>query len=117
MSSRDRNVEVKFSPAQLPGTPDDPVRRLNDLKRFLDPNAKDFQPKEQHENIRCAIRLYEDGKLPKPGRTWIHNGKVVAEEKVFGRVPWVWLEESMACQFASKCAYGLAPGGTDFHVV
>lgn len=117
MSSPDRHVEVIFSPAQLPGTLFDPQQRLIDLKRYLDPNAKDYQPQEHHENIRCVIRLYEDGTLPTSGETWIHNGKVVAKEKVFGRVPWVWLEKSMARQLAAKCSYGFAPGDTFFHSV
>jgi hypothetical protein len=40
----------------------DVQKRIQQLRGYLDPNDPNYQPEQQHTNIKAAIKLYEDGK-------------------------------------------------------
>ena len=53
------------------------------LRSYLDPNHPDYQPEQQHINIKAAIRLYEDGEIDGMKQVYIKNGKIVPREEIF----------------------------------
>ena len=58
--------KIKFSPACPMPVPFDVQKRLQELRSFLDPNNPNYQPENQHYNIKVAIKLYEEGKFMGP---------------------------------------------------
>jgi len=52
---------VEFLPAIPFPVPFDVQKRVQELRGYLDPNNPHYKPKEQHTNIKAAIKLYEDG--------------------------------------------------------
>jgi len=108
---------IEFSPAiPIPAPPPDIKERIQELRGYLDPKNPDYQPKEQHINIKAAIKLYEDGKIDGWERVFIIDGKIVPEEEIYKGGSWTWSEGS-SNQFAQKHAYGHGPYGVSFHEV
>jgi hypothetical protein len=54
---------IEFSPAIPSPAPFDIQKRIQELRSYLDPNNPNYQPEQQHINIKAAIKLYEDGKI------------------------------------------------------
>jgi len=63
--------------------PFDVHKRIQELRGYLDPNNPDYQPKQQHINIKAAIKLYEEGKIDGTEKVYIKDGKIVPREEVF----------------------------------
>jgi hypothetical protein len=74
----------EFSPAiPIPAAPPDIQKRIQELHSYLNPKNPDYQPEEQHVNIKAAITLYEDEKIDGVEQVCIMNGKIVPEEDIF----------------------------------
>jgi hypothetical protein len=58
----------------------------------LDPNDPNYQPEQQHTNIKAAIKLYEDGKIDGVEHVFIKDGKLVPEQEIFKGGAWCWNE-------------------------
>jgi hypothetical protein len=54
---------IEFSLGILFPTPSDVQKRIQQLRSYLDPNDSNYQPEQQHTNIKAVIKLYEDGKI------------------------------------------------------
>jgi hypothetical protein len=54
---------IEFSLGILFPTPSDVQKRIQQLRSYLDPNDPNYQPEQQHTNIKAVIKLYEDGKI------------------------------------------------------
>jgi len=54
--------KIEFSPAIPLPEPFDVQMRIQELRGYLDPNNPDYQPEQQHTNIKASIKLYENGK-------------------------------------------------------
>ena len=92
---------MEFSPAiPIPAPPFDIQKRIQELRGYLDPKNPDYQPEQQHTNIKAAIKLYEDGKIDGVKPVFIVDGKVVPEEESFTR-KWSW-DEGMWYQYAQN---------------
>jgi hypothetical protein len=94
----------------IPAPPFDIQKRIQELRGYLDPKNPDYQPEQQHTNIKAAIKLYEDGKIDGVKPVFIVDGKVVPEEESYTR-KWSW-DEGMwyqYAQYAQKHAYGHGP--------
>jgi hypothetical protein len=102
---------IKFSPAIPLPEPFDVEGRIQELRSYLDPNDPSYQPKEQHTNIKAAIKLYEDEKIDGVERVFIVDGKVVPEDEIYKGGSWTW-SEGERHQFAEKQAYGHGPTTT-----
>jgi hypothetical protein len=50
---------IEFSPAVPLLVPFDIEGRILQLREFLDPNSPNYERKDQHENIRAIIKLYD----------------------------------------------------------
>ena len=95
---------MEFSPAiPIPITVD-VQKRIQELRGYLDPNNPDYQPEQQHINIKAAIKLYEEGKIDGMKRVYIKDGKIVPREEIF-KGPFRSLCEGRFHQFAEKHAY------------
>ena len=81
--------------------PFDIEARILQLREYLDPNSPNYERKEQHENIRAVIKLYEERKIDGVNMVYIVNAKVVSEEELFSRKTWGWVE-GMCYQLAQK---------------
>jgi hypothetical protein len=66
---------IEFSPAMPWPQPPDIQKRIQELRGYLDPNNPNYQPEQQHTNIKAAIKLYEDR-------------KVVPRKEIFRGNPW-----------------------------
>jgi len=100
---------IEFSPAiPIPAPPFDIQKRIQELRGYLDPKNPDYQPEQQHTNIKAAIKLYEDGKIDGVKPVFIVDGKVVPEEEIYKGGAWTW-SEGTCYQFAEKHAYGHGP--------
>src|SRR5277367_3469548 len=96
----------EFSPAiPIPAAPPDIQKRIQELRSYLDPKNPDYQPKEQHINIKAAIKLYEGEKIDGVEQVCIMNGKIVPEEDIFKGPSCSW-SEGIWHQYAQKHAYG-----------
>jgi hypothetical protein len=84
--------KIEFSPAIPWVVPFDVQKRIQELRGYLDPKNPQYEPKEQHANIRAAIQLYEDGKIDGSGVVCIMEGKVVTEQEMFEGTTWAWVE-------------------------
>ena len=83
---------IEFSPVIPLPIPFDVQERLQELRSYLDPNHPDYQPEQQHTNIKAAIKLYEDGKIDGVEQVFIKDGKIVPREEIFKGSPWSWCE-------------------------
>src|SRR5271163_1518268 len=111
---------IEFSPAiPIPAAPFDVQKHIQELRGYLDPNNPNYQPEQQHINIKAAIKLYEDGKINGKEEVFIMDGKLVPKEGMYTEESWVWSEGGEYYQFvqAQKNAYGHGPFGTSFHEV
>jgi hypothetical protein len=107
---------VEFLPAIPFPVPFDVQKRVQELRGYLDPNNPHYQPKEQHTNIKAAIKLYEDGRINGVEQVFLIDGKVVPEEEIFTRKAWSW-SEGRWHQFSQKHTYGHESFGANFHEV
>jgi hypothetical protein len=83
---------IEFSPAiPLPAV-FDVKERIQQLRSYLDPKNPQYQPEQQHVNIKAAIKLYEDGKIDGSQEVYIREGKIVTEQEVFKGTGWAWFE-------------------------
>jgi len=108
--------KIEFLPAIPWVEPFDVQKRIQELRGYLDPKNPEYEPREQHANIKAAIQLYEDGKIDGSGVVCIMKGKVVTEQEMFEGTTWAWVEET-CCQFAEKFAYGHGTLGASYHEV
>lgn len=83
MSENNDKKDVIFSPAIPRPLVVDIAGRIKRLQDYLDPKNPMYQPEAQHDNIRTAIRLYEEGKLDGNGFITITDGKVGTLEAAF----------------------------------
>ena len=108
--------KIEFTPVvQLPD-PFDVKKRIQELRSYLDPKGPDYQPENQHINIKAAIKLYEEGKIDGIQKVFIKDGKIVPEEETF-KGPSPSFIEGIFHQFAEKHAYGHGPFGVEHHEV
>jgi len=113
-------AKIEFSPAiPIPAPPPDIKERIQELRGYLDPKNPDYQPQEQHTNIKAAIKLYEDGVIDGVKQVCIMDGKIVTEEESFTGKSWSWDEGiwHQYAQNAQKYAYGHGTLGASFHEV
>jgi hypothetical protein len=98
---------TEFSPAIPFPEPFDVQKRIQELRGYLDPKNPDYQPEQQHTNIKAVIKLYEDGKFNGEGEVFVMDGKLVSEKETFTGKSWSW-SEGVCYQFvqAQKEAYG-----------
>jgi hypothetical protein len=94
---------IEFSPGILWPRPFDVEKRIQELRGYLDPNNPDYQPEQQHTNIKAAIKLYEDGKIDGMERVFIKDGKIVPEEEIYKGGAWS-MSEGMCYQVGQRCA-------------
>lgn len=73
---------VEVSPAMPFPVPFDVQERIQQLHSYLDPHNPQYQPKQQHINIRAAIQLYQDGKIDGMEQVFLMEGKMVAKEEI-----------------------------------
>ena len=85
-------TEPEIRPVRLPGPAFDVQARVSQLEDFLNPNSSAFHRKEQHENIKKVIQLYQEGFLPTDDWTWVTKGHVVSKAEVDKGLGWVWFE-------------------------
>lgn len=105
----------------LPRNPCPPVpfnvqARINELRSHLDPNSPLYECPEQHENIKAAITLYEQGKINGVDRVFIRRGKLIQWKDISKDPAWTWVE-GMSHQLIQKCAYGHGDFGENYHEV
>jgi hypothetical protein len=74
-SSIEWRPRSNFHPGILFPTPFDVQKRIQQLRGYLDPNNSNYQPEQQHTNIKAAIRLYEDGEIDGVEQVFIKDGK------------------------------------------
>src|SRR5271170_3825302 len=72
---------IKWLPGIILPTSFDVQKRIQELHGYLDPNDPTYQPKQQHTNIKAAIKLYEDGKIDGVEQVFIKDGKVVPKRR------------------------------------
>lgn len=94
----------------------DPAKRISQLRQHLDPNDADYQPIEQHENIRAAIKYIQDGTISSFKVVIVMNGRIVSEKEAIekkGCVAWseVRLWESSVLAFFFSWGWGWGLGG------
>jgi hypothetical protein len=92
-------VTAEFSPAIPFPEPFNVQKRIQELRGYLDPNNPNYQPKQQHTNIKAAIKLYEDGKINGKEEVFIMDGKLVPEEGMYTEESWAWSEGGEYYQF------------------
>ena len=98
------DATIKFPSANLFPTPFDVQKRIQQLRGYLDPNDPNYQPEQQHTNIKAAIKLYEDGKIDGLEQVFIKDGKLVPKAEIYKGGAWCW-NEGIWHQFAQKHAY------------
>jgi hypothetical protein len=64
---------IEFSPVIPLPVPFDVQKRIQELRGYLDPNNPDYQPEQQHTNIKAAIKLYENWENRR-GAACLHKG-------------------------------------------
>jgi hypothetical protein len=107
---------IKWLPSIPCPVPFDVQKRIQQLRSYLDPNDSNYQPEQQHKNIKAAIKLYEDGKIDGVEEVFIKDGKLVPKQEIFKGGAWCW-NEAIGQQYAQKHAYGHGPFGVNFHEV
>jgi hypothetical protein len=98
------DAPIKFSPGILFPTPFDVQKRIQQLRSYLDPNDPNYQPEQQHTNIKAVIKLYEDGKIDGVEQVFIKDGKLVPKAEIYKGSAWCW-NEGIWHQYAQKHAY------------
>jgi hypothetical protein len=83
---------IKFSPGIPIPAVFDIQERIQTLRSYLDPKNPQYQPEQQHPNIKFAIKLYEDGKMDGLEHVYIMDGVVVTQEEALEGSTWVWSE-------------------------
>ena len=86
------DATVEFSPAMPLPQPPNIQTRIQELSGYLDPNNPNYQPEQQHTNIKAAIKLYQEGKIDGVEQVFIKDGKVAPREETFRGSPWSWFE-------------------------
>jgi hypothetical protein len=114
METKAKETTVIFSPAIPLPKPFDVKQRIQELRGYLDPKDPFYQPKQQHTNIKAAIKLYEDGKIDGVEEVFIKDGKLVPEEETFKGGSWSW-NEGVCHQYAQKHADDHGTFGTSYH--
>jgi len=95
--------KIEFTPVvQLP-EPFDVKKRIQELRSYLDPKSPDYQPEDQHINIKAVIKLYEEGEIDGIQEVFIKDGKIVPEEETFKGPSPSFIEE-ICYQLAEKHA-------------
>jgi hypothetical protein len=84
--------KIEFSPVTPIPLIFDVQKRIQELRGYLDPNNPEFQPEQQHTNIKAVIKLYEDGKIDGLQQVYIMEGKVITRQEMFKRSAWAWGE-------------------------
>lgn len=67
-------------------------RSQNQFPNSLLPSLPNYEPERQHDNIRAAIKLYEEGKIDGIQRTTIIDGKIAPFENAFTSKSGSWIE-------------------------
>ena len=82
----------------LPSNPQTPIEfnvdeRIACLNEYLDPESSRYKPTEHHQNIRAAIKCYEEKTIKDPGysRTHFKAGKIISAEEATSSAD-VWTE-------------------------
>jgi hypothetical protein len=96
---------IKWLPAFSRPFTFDVQKRIQQLRGYLDPKNRDYQPEEQHINIKALIKLYEDKEIDGVEPVYIKDGKIVPREEIFKGPPCAW-SEGICYQYAEKHAYG-----------
>jgi hypothetical protein len=104
------NATVEFSLVMPLPQPPDIQKRVQELSGYLDPNNPNYQPEQQHTNIKAAIKLYHEGKIDGVEQVFIMDGKVVSKKEMFAGSSWAMCEGRFH-QFAQKHAHGHGPFG------
>jgi len=108
--------KLKVSPAVPIPDPLNVEERIQELRSYLDPKNPDYEPENQHINIKALIKLYEDGKIDGTEEVCIKEGKIVPIEETYkGPIP--SFIEGIADELADKYAYGHGPTRTKKHQV
>jgi hypothetical protein len=74
---------IEFAPAIPFPRSFDVQKCIQELRGYLDPNNPNYQPEQQHTNIKAAIKLYEDGKIDGVEQVFIKDGKLVPKQEIF----------------------------------
>ena len=85
-------TSIEFSPAIPLPIVFDVQKRIQELRSYLDPISPQYQPEQQHTNIKAAIKLYEDGKIDGIQHVYIMEGEVVTRQEMFKGSSWAWVE-------------------------
>jgi len=115
----DDNIDyskIKSVPLIPIPNPFDVEKRIQELRSYLDPKSPDYQPENQHINIKAVIKLYEEGKIDGSGEVFIKDGKIVSEEETF-EGPSPSFMEGISYDLAEKYAYGHGSAGIKHHEV
>ena len=89
--------------------PRDIPKRIEELRGYLDPNNPEYQPEQQHINIKAAIALYESGAIDGIQEVYIMDGKIVPQWRIFQGPGCSW-NEGMAFQVSAWRVPGPLPG-------
>jgi len=106
--------KIKFTPLVPIPDPFDVKKRIQQLRSCLDPKSPDYEPENQHINIKAAIKLYEEGKIDGTQEVCIKDGKIVPKEETF-KGPSPSFIEGMFYELADKHAYGHGSVGDKHH--
>jgi hypothetical protein len=108
--------KIEFTPVVQMPEPFDVKKRIQELRSYLDPKSPDYEPEDQHINIKAAIKLYQEGKIDGIQEVFIKDGKIVPEEETF-KGPSPSFIEGICYQFAEKEAYSHGSFGVKHHEV
>jgi len=108
--------KLKVSPAVPIPDPFNVKERIQELRSYLDPKSPDYEPENQHINIKALIKLYEDGKIDGTKEICIKDGKIVSREETL-KGPSPSIIEGIGHEYADKYAYGHGSAGITMHEV
>lgn len=77
---QDKAKQVEFSPARPIPRVFDIQARIKTLQGYLHLANPSYESERQHDNIRAAIKLYEEGKIHGIQRTTVIDGKIAPFE-------------------------------------
>ncbi len=104
----------------LPAIPNNPPfdvqKRIEELRSYMDPNNRFYQPERQHVNIEAIIRLYENKEINGTKPVHVMDGKIISWEQMFKGPLCSWTEGTLH-QLPQRHAYGQGPFGLGFHEV
>jgi hypothetical protein len=75
------DARIELSPAMPLPQPPDIQKCIQELRGYLGPNNPNYQPEQQHTNIKAAIKLYEDGKINGVEQVFIMDGKAAPKRR------------------------------------